>query len=172
MEGPEDKSCENFLSKKWMEIPKPRQHLFIKVLDYSYLSAGYRRQKNRLSLWFAEERPSIRKNQLEFYAGRGTSARKVSKLDTLVHTNITGGILSCYRPWWPTLMRNISVRRCQTVPTPAPQSSTRRTNLMTPTESLTKIINIQCLQRRARTRRTGRPKRRIQLGNLNYFLFC
>ena len=36
---------------------------------------------------------------------------------------ITGRLLISYRPWWTTLMRNISAR-CQTVPTPAPQSST------------------------------------------------
>ena len=37
----------------------------------------------------------------------------------------SGVIFRCYRPWWITLMRNINVRRCQTVPTPAPPSSTR-----------------------------------------------
>ena len=72
-----------------------------------------------------------------------------------VNTNITGGILRSYRLQWLTLMVNISVRRCQTVPTPAPHSSTRNPggtgrpmslsliNLMTRTGSLTQAVNIQ-----------------------------
>ena len=43
-----------------------------------------------------------------------------------VNTNNTGtAVKIIYLLQWLTLMRNISVRRCQTVLTPAPQSSTR-----------------------------------------------
>ena len=66
-----------------------------------------------------------------------------------VNSNITDIFWSgeWRRSWWITLMRNINVRRCQTVPTPAPTSSTRYPGLG------------------SRTRRTRSQKHR---GNLDY----